>query len=42
MGKKPKTYDRLRFNSGQHRRILLVSLLLGCWPLCRCFGGCMI
>ena len=29
MGKKPKTYDRLRFNSGQHRRILLVSLLLG-------------
>ena len=30
MGKrKPKQYDRLRFNSGQHKRILLVSLLLG-------------
>ncbi len=32
MGKKSKqgrSYDRLRFNSGQHRRILLVSLLLG-------------
>lgn len=32
MGKKPKekrSYDRLRLNSGHHRRILLVSLLLG-------------
>ena len=29
MGKKSKQYDRLRFNSGQHRRILLISLLLG-------------
>lgn len=30
MGKrKPKQYDRLRFNSGQHKRILLVALLLG-------------
>lgn len=32
MGKKAKgkrQYDRLRLNSGQHRRILLVSLLLG-------------
>ena len=29
MGKKGKHYDRLRFNSGQHRRILLVALLLG-------------
>ncbi len=29
MGKKRKQYDRLRFNSGQHRRILLTGLLLG-------------
>lgn len=32
MGKKPKekrSYDRLRLNSGHHRRILLVSVLLG-------------
>ena len=29
MGKKSKQYDRLRFNSGQHRRILLTGLLLG-------------
>ena len=29
MGRKPKQYDRLRMNSGQHRRILLVGLLLG-------------
>ena len=29
MGKKSKGYDRLRLNSGQHRRILLVGLLLG-------------
>ena len=29
MGKKSKQYDRLRFNSGQHRRILLTALLLG-------------
>jgi len=29
MGKAPKRYDRLRFNSGQHRRILLTGTLLG-------------
>ena len=29
MGKKPREYDRLRLSSGQHRRILLVSALLG-------------
>ncbi len=29
MGKKPKQYDRLRLNSGQHRRITLAALLLG-------------
>ena len=29
MGKKGKHYDRLRLNSGQHRRILLASVLLG-------------
>ena len=29
MGKAPKRYDRLRFNSGQHRRILLMGALLG-------------
>ena len=29
MGKKQKQYDRLRLNSGQHRRIMLISLLLG-------------
>jgi len=29
MGKKRKQYDRLRFNSGQHRRILLTGALLG-------------
>ena len=29
MGKKSKQYDRLRFNSGQHRRILLTGLMLG-------------
>nr|MBQ8243969.1 PASTA domain-containing protein [Oscillospiraceae bacterium] len=29
MGMKRKQYDRLRFNSGQHRRILLCCLLLG-------------
>ena len=29
MGKKPKHYDRLRLSSGQHRRILLVMLVLG-------------
>lgn len=32
MGKKPRekrSYDRLRLNSGHHRRILLVSVLLG-------------
>ena len=29
MGKKSKQYDRLRFNSGQHRRIALTGVLLG-------------
>ena len=29
MGKKRKDFDRLRLNSGQHRRIMLVMLLLG-------------
>ena len=29
MGNKRKQYDRLRFNSGQHRRILLTGLVLG-------------
>ena len=29
MGNKPKQFDRLRLNSGQHKRILLVMLLLG-------------
>ncbi len=29
MGEKRKQYDRLRFNSGQHRRILLVAAVLG-------------
>ena len=29
MGKKRRQYDRLRYNSGQHRRILLTGLLLG-------------
>ena len=29
MGRTAKQYDRLRFNSGQHRRILLTGLLLG-------------
>ena len=29
MGKQGKEYDRLRLNSGQHRRILLIGLLLG-------------
>ncbi|MBQ3191987.1 MAG: PASTA domain-containing protein [Oscillospiraceae bacterium] len=29
MRKKTKQYDRLRMNSGQHRRILLVALVLG-------------
>ena len=29
MGNKGKQYDRLRLNSGQHRRILLTALLLG-------------
>ena len=29
MGKKRRQYDRLRFNSGQHRRILLTGLVLG-------------
>lgn len=29
MGSKPKHYDRLRLSSGQHRRILLVMLVLG-------------
>ena len=29
MGKKGKQYDRLRLNSGQHRRILLVAVFLG-------------
>ena len=29
MGKKPKQYDRLRMNTGQHRRILLVMFLFG-------------
>lgn len=29
MGEKGKHYDRLRLNSGQHRRILLASVLLG-------------
>ena len=29
MGKKRRQYDRLRFNSGQHRRILLTGLILG-------------
>ena len=29
MGRKPKTYDRLRMNSGQHRRIRLVMLFFG-------------
>ena len=27
--RKPKQYDRLRLNSGQHRRVMLVSMLLG-------------
>ena len=42
MEKKPKEYDRLRLNSGQHRRILLVMLLLGLLAfvpvLCRLYG----
>lgn len=29
MGRKQKEYDRLRLNSGQHKRILLVMLMLG-------------
>ncbi len=29
MGEKRRQYDRLRFNSGQHRRILLTGLILG-------------
>ncbi len=29
MGSNEKRYDRLRLNSGQHRRILLVMLVLG-------------
>ena len=29
MGKRAKQYDRLRLNSGQHRRIMLMALLLG-------------
>ena len=29
MGKTPKQYDRLRFSSGQHRRILAAAALLG-------------
>ena len=29
MGSKPKPFDRLRLSGGQHRRILLVMLLLG-------------
>ncbi|MBP3684151.1 MAG: PASTA domain-containing protein [Oscillospiraceae bacterium] len=29
MGKRKKQYDRLRFNTGQHRRIMLAALLLG-------------
>ena len=29
MGKKPKQYDRLRMNTGQHRRIYLVMFLFG-------------
>ena len=29
MGPKRKEYDRLRFNTGQHNRILLITLLLG-------------
>ncbi len=29
MGKMPKQYDRLRLNTGQHRRIYLVMLLFG-------------
>ena len=29
MGKKSKNYDRLRFNTGQHRRIGMVMLFFG-------------
>jgi len=29
MGKKPREYDRLRFNTGQHRRIGMVMLFFG-------------
>ena len=29
MGPKRKEYDRLRFNTGQHNRIMLITLLLG-------------
>ena len=29
MGSREKRFDRLRLNSGQHRRILLVMLVLG-------------
>ena len=29
MGKNTRQYDRLRMNTGQHRRICLVMLLLG-------------
>ena len=29
MGKKPREFDRLRLNTGQHRRIYLVMLFLG-------------
>ena len=29
MGKRKKQYDRLRMNTGQHRRILLAAILLG-------------
>lgn len=29
MGKRPREYDRLRFNTGQHRRIAMVMLFFG-------------
>ena len=38
MGNKPKHYDRLRLNSGQHRRITLTALLLGLLAFVPVFG----
>ena len=29
MGNKPANYDRLRYNTGQHRRIGIIAILLG-------------